>query len=288
VAEDKRLGGTCVNVGCIPKKLLFYAAHYGVDFRDAAAYGWTVPPPRFDWATLIANKDREIARLNGVYGDILKRHGVEILHGRARVLDPHTVEVDGRRVTARYILVATGSIPFVPSGPGCELTITSNEIFFLPELPRRVLIVGGGYIAVEFAGILHGLGAHVVQIYRGDLFLRGFDDDVRSVLAEEMRKQGIDLRFGVQLAAVERRGSTLCATLTDGSVLEVDQVLMATGRVPNTRGLGLEEAGVKLDPAGAVLVDEYSCSSVPSIYAVGDVTGRINLTPVAIHEGAAV
>jgi glutathione reductase (NADPH) len=288
VAEDRRLGGTCVNVGCIPKKLLVYASHYSADFRDAAAYGWTVGPTSFDWATLIANKDREIARLNGVYGDILTRHGVEIVNAHARVLDPHTIEVAGRRVTARYILVATGSIPFIPSGPGCELTITSNEIFFLPRRPERVLIVGGGYIAVEFAGILHGMGSYVVQIYRGELFLRGFDDDVRAVLAEEMRKQGIDLRFGVQLNAIERRGEALCAALADGGVLEVDQVLMATGRVPNTRGLGLEDAGVRLDPAGAVLVDEYSCSSVPSIYAVGDVTDRINLTPVAIHEGAAV
>jgi len=288
VAEDKRLGGTCVNVGCIPKKLMVYASHYGTDFADMAAYGWTVGPRSFDWATLLANKDREIARLNGVYGDILQRHGVEIVEGRARLLDANTVEVAGRRVTARYVLLATGSLPFVPEGPGCELAITSNDIFFLPKQPERVLVVGGGYIAVEFAGILHGLGSHVTQIYRSELFLRGFDDDVRTVLAEEMRKQGIDLRFNVNVTAIERRGEALAATLTDGTVLEVDQVLAATGRVPNTRGIGLEEAGVKLDAVGAVLVDDFSCSSTPSIYAVGDVTDRINLTPVAIHEGAAV
>ena len=288
VAEDKRLGGTCVNVGCIPKKLLVYASHYGDAFEDAAAYGWNVPPRTFDWARLIANKDREITRLNGVYRGILERNGVEIVNGTARVLDPHTIEVDGRRITARYILIATGSLPFVPPGPGCELAITSNEIFGLAERPERALIVGGGYIAVEFAGILHGMGSHVTQIYRGDLFLRGFDRDVRTVLAEEMRKQKIDLRFGVNLTNIERRDRALAVTLDDGEVLEVDQVLAATGRLPNTRDLGLQDAGVALNDAGAVLVDEYSCSSVPSIYAVGDVTDRINLTPVAIHEGAAV
>lgn len=288
VAEDKRLGGTCVNVGCIPKKLLVYASHYGTDFDDAAAYGWDLGPRTFDWARLIANKDKEIARLNGVYGNILETNGVELLNGTARVLDPHTIEIGGRRVTARYLLVATGSLPFVPPGPGSELAITSNEIFSLPARPERVLIVGGGYIAVEFAGILHGMGSHVTQIYRGNLFLRGFDDDVRTVLAEEMRKQHIDLRFGVNLLSIERRGAALAATLDDGSVLEVDQVLSATGRLPNTKDLGLEAAGVELDAFGAVRVDELSCSSVPNIYAVGDVTNRINLTPVAIHEGAAV
>jgi len=288
VAEDKRLGGTCVNVGCIPKKLLVYASHYGGDFADAAAYGWDVGPRRFDWARLIANKDKEIARLNGVYGSILEKNGVETLSGTARVLDAHTIEIDGRRITARYLLIATGGVPFVPEGPGSELAITSDQIFALPERPARALIVGGGYIAVEFTGILHGMGSHVTQIYRGDLFLRGFDLDVRTVLAEEMRKQGIDLRFGANLASIERRGGALAATLVDGSVLEVDQVLSATGRLPNTRGLGLEAAGVKLDAFGAVVVDEYSRSSAESVYAVGDVTNRINLTPVAIHEGAAV
>jgi len=288
VAEDKRLGGTCVNVGCIPKKLLVYASHYGTDFTDAAAYGWDLGPRRHDWARLIANKDKEIARLNGIYGNILEKNGAEILTGTARVLDAHTVEIGGRRITARYLLIATGSLPFVPPGPGSELAITSNEIFALPARPERALIVGGGYIAVEFAGILHGMGSHVTQIYRGDLFLRGFDDDVRTVLAEEMRKQGIDLRFGASLASIERRGTALAATLGDGTVLEVDQVLSATGRLPNTGGLGLDSAGVKLDAYGAVVVDEYSRSSADSVYAVGDVTNRINLTPVAIHEGAAV
>jgi glutathione reductase (NADPH) len=288
VAEDKRLGGTCVNVGCIPKKLLVYASHYGTDFADAAAYGWNVGPRTFDWARLIANKDKEIARLNGIYGNILEKNGAEVLTGTARVLDAHTVEIGGRRVTARYLLIATGSLPFVPPGPGSELAITSNEIFALPARPERALIVGGGYIAVEFAGILHGMGSHVTQIYRGDLFLRGFDDDVRKVLAEEMRKQGIDLRFGTTLASIERQGGALVATLGDGSRLEVDQVLSATGRLPNTQGLGLESAGVRLAADGAVVVDEYSRSSVENVFAVGDVTNRINLTPVAIHEGSAV
>jgi len=288
VAEDKHLGGTCVNVGCIPKKLLVYASHYGTDFEDAAAYGWNLGPRTFDWARLIANKDREIARLNGVYGSILEKNGVELLNGTAHVLDAHTIEIGGRRVTARYVLIATGGLPFVPPGPGSDLAITSNEIFSLPARPERVLIVGGGYIAVEFAGILHGMGSQVTQIYRGNLFLRGFDDDVRTVLAEEMRKQRIDLRFGTDLVSIERRGGALAATLGDGSVLEVDQVLSATGRLPNTKGLGLEAAGVELDAFGAVRVDELSCSSAPNIYAVGDVTNRINLTPVAIHEGAAV
>jgi glutathione reductase (NADPH) len=284
VAEERRLGGTCVNVGCIPKKLLVYASHVSEELADAAGYGWKVPRGEFDWAALIRNKDREIARLNGVYGELLEDAGVTVLEGRARVEGPHAVSVDGRRVTAEHVLVATGSWPTRPDVPGAELGITSNEAFFLPELPRRVLVVGGGYIAVEFAGIFHGMGVEVTQIYRGPLFLRGFDDDVRAALAGEMRRQGIDLRFDVNVTALERGPAGIRAALTDGKRLDVDQVLFATGRAPLTRDLGLEAAGVQLDASGAVVVDELSRSSVPSIWAIGDVTDRINLTPVALHE----
>jgi glutathione reductase (NADPH) len=290
VAEEARLGGTCVNVGCIPKKLMVLASHFREDFEDAEAYGWTVGERRFDWSTFLANKDREIDRLNGVYRRILEQNKVEILTGRATVLDPHTVQIGDRRVTAANVLVATGSRPRLSTVPGAELAITSNEIFHLPEQPRRVLIVGGGYIAVEFAGILHGMGTAVTQIYRGECFLRGFDDDVRACLAEEMRKKEIDLRFGLDLAKLERldAGRGIRAFLTDGSTVDVDHVLLAIGRVPNADGLGLEAAGVERRASGAIVVDEFSRSTVPSIHAIGDVTDRINLTPVAIHEGMAL
>ncbi len=284
VAEERDLGGTCVNVGCIPKKLMVYASHYSEDFEDAAAYGWTVGPRSFDWATLIANKDREIERLNGIYRTILTQNGVEIIEGRAVVVDPHTVEIGGRRITAEHILVATGGWPRMPEGGGAELAISSNEIFHLESLPERILVVGGGYIAVEFAGILHGMGSKVTQVYRGPLFLRGFDDDARTTLAEEMRKKEIDLRFDTNLASIEEASGGLVATLDDGSRLEVDQVLCAIGRVPLTRDLGLEAAGVRLGKKGEIEVNEFGASSVPSIHAIGDVTDRVSLTPVAIHE----
>ena len=285
VAEDRPLGGTCVNVGCIPKKLLVYASHFAADFEDAAAgYGWTVGKRSFDWSSLIENKNKEIERLNGFHENLLTNAGVEILRGRAMIEDPHTVVVGGQRYSAEKILVATGGRPVVPDVPGAELAITSDEAFYLEKLPARVLVVGGGYIAVEFAGIFHGMGADVTQIYRGPLFLRGFDDEVRSFLAGEMRKKRIDLRFDLNIEAIEKTGSGLAAVLTDGSRIEVDQILFATGRTPNTQGLGLEEAGVVLDEKGAISVDEYSRSSTPSIYAIGDVTDRIALTPVALHE----
>lgn len=288
VAEELYLGGTCVNVGCIPKKLLVYASHYADDFADAASYGWNASAPRLDWARLIANKNREIARLNNVYRKILDEAGVEILDRHAEILDPHTVALDGKKITAKYILVAVGSWPVVPKFPGSQHAITSNEAFYLPSLPNRVIIVGGGYIGVEFAGILHGLGAQTVQLYRGELFLRGFDDDIRITLAGEMRKRGIDVRFGADITQIEKLGNTLHASLTDGRVIEADQILYATGRVPKTLDLGLEKAGVRMKPSGAVAVDEYSKSSVDSIYAVGDCTDRMMLTPVAIAEGMAV
>ncbi len=288
VAEERYLGGTCVNVGCIPKKLLVYASHYGEDFDDAAGFGWTVGERRVDWAKLIANKNKEISRLNGVYRKFLGESGVEILEARAEILDPHTVAVDGKKITARYLLVAVGSWPALPKIPGSEHAISSNEAFYLPSLPARVIIVGGGYIGVEFAGIFHGLGARTTQLYRGASFLRGFDDDIRTTLAAEMLKRGVDLRFKVDISQIEKTGDALRAHLTDGRVIEADQILYATGRLPKTRNLGLERAGIELRESGAVIVDEYSRSSVENVYAIGDCTDRMMLTPVAIAEGMAV
>jgi glutathione reductase (NADPH) len=285
VVEEARLGGTCVNVGCIPKKLLVYASHYGHDFADASAFGWDVGPTRFEWKRLIANKDVEIARLNGVYAKLLDDAGVTRIAGRARLVDAHSVAVGERVLRAEHILIATGGWPSRPSTPGSEHAITSNEAFQLDALPARVVVVGGGYIAVEFAGIFHGMGAAVTQLYRGELFLRGFDDDVRTTLADEMRKQSIDLRFRTDVTQIEKTKSGLRVSLSDGSQLEADAVLYATGRYPNTRGLGLEAAGVATGPAGEILVDDYSRTNVPSIHAIGDVTSRLNLTPVALHEG---
>ncbi len=286
VAEERYLGGTCVNVGCIPKKLLVYASHFREDFEDAAlGYGWTVGESRSDWATLIEGKNKEIERLQGVYARVLDEAGVRRIEGRATLTDPHTVAVGGESYKADQILIATGSWPVDPSVPRGPLGITSNEAFFLERLPKRVIIVGGGYIAVEFAGIFNGLGSEVIQLYRGPLFLRGFDDDLRTTLAEEMRKKGVDLRFDLNVQKIERTDGQLCAELTDGDLIRADQILFATGRRPNTSELGLEKVGVELDATGAVTVDQYSRSSVPHIYAIGDVTDRINLTPVAIHEG---
>ncbi len=288
LAEERYLGGTCVNVGCIPKKLLVYACEFGDAFADCAGFGWTPGERSFDWHRLIANKDREIARLNGVYEKILTDNGVRILCARATIADAHTVVAGSERYSARYILVATGGWPTKPSIPGGELAITSNEAFFLPRLPAHAIVVGGGYIGVEFAGIFHGLGAKVSLVHRGELFLRGFDDDLRRALALEMRKRGIEFHFDRTVERIEKLPRGIRAILNDGSALEADLIMCATGRTPNTRTLGLEQAGVKLDREGAVAVDSYSCSSVPSIYAVGDCTDRLQLTPVAIAEGQAV
>ena len=288
VAEERYLGGTCVNVGCIPKKLLVYASHFRADFEDAGGFGWTVGERHFDWATLIANKNKEISRLNGVYGKLLQESGVTIVDGHAEIIDPHAVVVDGKRITAKHILVAVGSWPMVPKIPGSEHAITSNEAFYLSSLPDKVIIVGGGYIGVEFAGIFHGLGVKVMQLHRGPLFLRGFDDDCRETLAEEMKKQGIDLRFNTRIERIEKITTGLRATLTGGATVDVDQVFYATGRDPNTRELGLENAGVLTRANGAVLVDDYLKTSVDNIYAIGDCTDRLMLTPVAIAEGRAV
>ena len=288
VAEERYLGGTCVNVGCIPKKLLVYASHFSDDFENAAGFGWTVGESRLDWRALIANKDKEIARLNTVYRKLLQDSGVTIIEDRAEVIDPHTVAVAGKKMTAQYILVAVGSWPVVPAIPGVEHAITSNEAFYLPKLPRKVIIVGGGYIGVEFAGIFHGLGVEVTQIYRGPLFLRGFDDDCRKTLAEEMRKRGVDLRFSTVIEKIEKVDSGLRAIFEGGTSLEADQILYATGRLPNTRSLGLEKAGVEMELNGAVTVDDFSKTNVDSVYAIGDCTDRMMLTPVAIAEGRAV
>jgi glutathione reductase (NADPH) len=287
VAEERYLGGTCVNVGCIPKKLFVYASHYAEDFTDAAGFGWTAGAPRFDWKTLVANKDKEIARLNGIYRRLLEGAGVTIYEARATLKDAHTLDVGGRAVTAERILIATGGWPVVPGIPGREHAITSNEAFYLERLPRRAIIVGGGYISVEFAGIFRGLGVETVQLYRGDLFLRGFDGDVRRHLAQEMKKKGVDLRFNANIAKIDKAAKGLVAMLEDGSTLDADVILYATGRAPNTDGLGLEAAGVERRPDGAIVIDGNFRTNVPSIYALGDVTHRVELTPVAIAEAMA-
>jgi len=288
VAEERYLGGTCVNVGCIPKKLLVYASEYSEAFDDSAGLGWTVGDRRFDWNKLIANKNTEIARLNGIYESLLINSGVKILRSRARIIDAHTIETAGEHLTTRYILVATGGWPTVPKIPGAELAITSNEAFFLKRMPQKVVVVGGGYIGLEFAGIFNGLGAEVTVVHRGEIFLRGFDDDLRVALSDEMHKRGIDLRFQTTVNRIERRDPGVRVTLNDGAVVDADAIMFATGRAANTYGIGLEDAGVMLDGVGAIVVDRYSRTSAENIYAVGDVTNRKNLTPIAIAEGRAV
>lgn len=286
VAEDLYLGGTCVNVGCVPKKLFVYASHFRDEMHDATAgYGWTLGEASFDWPTLRDNKTREIERLNGIYDGLLADAGVKHVPGRATIVDANTVEVAGERYTTENILVATGGWPTVPGIPGSELAVTSNDLFSLETLPKRAIVVGGGYIAVEFACIFDGLGVDVTQLYRGPLFLRGFDGDVRTHLAEQVRGRGVDLRFDTNVTSIEKNGAGIKATLTDGSTLEADLILYATGRHPNVANLGLEEVGVEMAADGSIRVDEYSRTNVPSIWAIGDVTNRINLTPVAIHEG---
>ena len=284
IAESGRFGGTCVNVGCIPKKLFSYAAHMREDFEVAASFGWTVGEPRFDWATLLANKDKEIARLNGVYERVLSLAGVEILHARATVVDPHTVEVGGRRFSAKHILVATGSWPTVPEIPGREHAITSNEAFHLERLPRRVVVVGGGYIAAEFASIFHGLGVETTLAYRGKRLLRGFDQEIGERLGEEMAAKGVRIQFGAEPHRIAPRKGGFEVEYGDGSSDEADLVMFATGRHPNSANLGLEAAGVELAADGTVIVDKYSNTSVDSIHAIGDLTNRVNLTPVATAE----
>jgi len=287
VAEERYLGGTCVNVGCIPKKLFAYAAHFQEDFGDAAGYGWQPGKASFDWSTLVANKDREIARLNGIYERLLKGSGVEIFRARATVVDPHTVEIDGKRATTGHILIATGGWPVKPSIPGADLAFTSNEAFHLTELPRRVVVVGGGYIAVEFASIFNGLGVDTSLVYRGPCLLKSFDADLGRFLGEQMAQKGVRVLYQRNVTRIDG-GGVLKSTLTDGAMLESDGVMFATGRAPNTHGLGLERAGVKLAPGGAAIVDEVFQTSVPTIHAIGDAVDRMQLTPVALAEGMVV
>ncbi|UVL32360.1 glutathione-disulfide reductase [Pseudomonas sp. B21-041] len=289
VAESRYLGGTCVNVGCVPKKLLVYGAHFAEDFEQASGFGWSLGEANFDWATLIANKDREINRLNGIYRNLLVNSGVTLHEAHAKIVGPHEVEVNGERFTAKNILIATGGWPQIPEIPGREHAIGSNEAFFLKELPKRVLVVGGGYIAVEFAGIFHGLGANTTLLYRGDLFLRGFDGSVRKHLQEELTKRGLDLQFNADIARIDKQvDGSLKATLKDGRVLEADCVFYATGRRPMLDNLGLENTDVQLNDKGFIKVDEQYQTSEPSILALGDVIGRVQLTPVALAEGMAV
>lgn len=288
LAEEHRMGGTCVIRGCVPKKLFVYASAFADAFEDARGFGWTVEGARFDWGRFRAARDAEVARLEAAYRDRLLRAGVTLHDCRATVADPHRVRLaDGREVTASHILVATGGWRVLPETPGAELGITSNEIFTLAAQPRSVAIIGGGYIASEFAGILNGLGTRVTQIYRGTQILRGFDDDLRNHVADAMRMRGIDLLVGREIARVEAEGAGRRVVLTSGESHVVDAVMFATGRAPNTTGLGLEAAGVALGARGEVRVNDWSQTSVPSIYAVGDVTDRLALTPVAIREGQA-
>ena len=290
VAEEYRIGGTCVIRGCVPKKLYAYASRFADDFEDAAGYGWTIPQkPVFDWSKLVEAKEKEITRLSGLYKANLERSGVQMVEARATVLDTHRVRLsDGREISAKYILVATGATPAMePAIPGMELGITSNEVFDLKEFPKRLFIVGGGYIAVEFASVFARLGSEVHQAMRADNVLRGFDGDMRNGVRDALTHAGVKFHFGVLPTKIEKSASGLRVSLSNGEALEVDQVLVATGRVPHTKGLGLENAGVGLDEKGAVKVDAHSKTNVESIYAVGDVTNRVNLTPVAIREGHA-
>ncbi len=287
VAEDRYMGGTCVNVGCVPKKLYVYAAEFGKSFKDARNFGWNTETPAFNWATLRDNKKAEISRLNSIYDNLLAEAHVDVIKGHARIVDAHTVAVGERHYAAGKILIATGGWPHIPKFHGSELAISSNEVFDLEQFPERLAIVGGGYIAVEFAGIFNGLGARVTQLYRGPLFLRGFDVDIRAHAAQEIGKTGVDLRFEVNVQSITQSTSGLQVLLTDGSRIEVDAVLYATGRKANLEGLGLENVNVKIGDAGTIDVDAEYRTSEPSLFALGDVVGRMELTPVALAEGMA-
>jgi glutathione reductase (NADPH) len=288
ICEESRVGGTCVIRGCVPKKLLVYGAQFADAFADSVGFGWEPHAPGFDWGRLVAAKDAEVDRLNLIYKKLLADSGVALFEGHGRLVDPHTVEVAGKRFTAETILIATGAHPVVPDVPGVEHAITSNEALDLPTLPRRIIIVGGGYIAVEFAGIFQGLGAEVTEIIRGGDLLNGFDDDVRVALALEMRARGVTIHARTNVARIEKGRGGVTVTTTTGEEISADHIMYATGRLPNTRDLGLAEIGVRLGDNGAIAVDEHSRTSVPNIYAVGDVTDRLNLTPVAIAEGRAL
>ncbi|HKI75406.1 MAG TPA: glutathione-disulfide reductase [Pseudomonadales bacterium] len=286
-AEDRFMGGTCVNVGCIPKKLFVYASHFAEDFRDAKGFGWDVGAPEFNWATLLANKNTEISRLNGIYRGLLDNAGVTHFDGRARIVDAHHVSINDKVVSTERILVATGGWPTVPEFPGNEHVITSNEAFFLEGLPRRILIVGGGYIAVEFAGIFEGLGVETALSYRGPMLLRGFDVDIRKTVSEEMAKKGIDLHFNTVVSHITPTDDGYEVQFEDGNKLMTDLVLYATGRSPAVHDLGLENVNVATRDNGAIIIDDQFRTSEPSIFALGDVTDRMQLTPVAIAEAMA-
>ncbi len=288
IVENLRIGGTCVMRGCVPKKLLVYGAHFAHDFEDAQGFGWQLGDNAHDWSKLIANKDAELNRLEDIYHRLLREAGVDEITGTGKVTGPHTVEVDGKTYTAEHILIATGGWPHLPDIPGIEHAITSNEALDLPELPKRIVIVGGGYIAVEFAGIFNALGADVHIIIRADNILRGFDQTVRDALRTELEKQGVHVHSECQVRSIEKIDGGYSLRLDQIDFMEADLVMYATGRKPNTAGMGLEEAGVELDKNGAVVVDAYSKTSVDSIYAIGDVTDRVQLTPVAIAEGMAL
>ncbi len=287
VAEEYRVGGTCVIRGCVPKKLFVYASHYAEDFEEAAGFGWTVGETGFDWPTLIKNKDAEIDRLNGIYIRNLEASGVEIIEGRAVVKDANTVALNGKQISAKYILIAVGAMPFMPQIEGVEHAISSNEAFHIETLPDDIIVVGGGYIAVEFAGIFNGLGVDTTLVYRGEQILRGFDNEVRGHLAAEMTKKGVGIKTNSDIASITPKGDGFEVRYQDGSTQVTGLVMYATGRVPMTQGLGLEDAGVVLGSKGEVVVDARSKTNIDSIYAVGDVTERAQLTPVAIREGAA-
>lgn len=287
ICEESRVGGTCVIRGCVPKKLLVYGSRYRDELDDAAAFGWTVERATFDWPRLVAAKSKEVDRLNGIYLRMLRDAGVTLVEGRATLVDAHTVRVADRSYTAERILVATGGHPVVPEVVGREHGITSNEALELDRLPRRLAIIGGGYIAVELAGVFHSLGSEVTLLIRGQTVLRGFDEDIRAFLTSELVKRGIRVRPDTRVRDIEKRPDGLDVMLDQGERLEADAVLFATGRAPNTRGLGLDEVGIRVDDAGAVVVDAASRTSVENVYAVGDCTNRINLTPVAIAEGRA-
>jgi glutathione reductase (NADPH) len=289
ITEDRYMGGTCVNVGCVPKKLFTYASHYAEDFEDAEGFGWQVGERTFDWPTLRDRKNAEIERLNGIYRNLLTNSGCQLIEGRGRVIDAHTVEVGGKHYSTERILIATGGWPFIPDFPGKEHAISSNEVFYLENFPKRALVVGGGYIAVEFAGIFAGLGVETTMINRSEGILKGFDEDIRSFVSDEMKKKGINLLDCVTVSAIDPlEDQSYTVTLTDGTTLNVDCVLVATGRVPNTRNLGLENVKVECADNGAIKVNDSFQTSEPSIYAIGDVIDRVQLTPVALAEGMAL
>lgn len=288
IAENRYLGGTCVNVGCVPKKLFVYASHFHEDFMAARGFGWSVTDPKFDWPRLLAQKNVEIKRLQGVYESLLNNSGVTIIEGQAGLLDAHTVAVGDRQYRSERILIATGGWPSIPDIPGKEYVVSSNEMFALDQLPKRILIVGGGYIAVEFAGIMHGLGVATTLCYRGDKLLRGFDEDIRTFVAQEMQKKGINILFNTHINAIEKKANGFTVRTGQDTELEAELILYATGRAPNIAGLGLELLGVELGENGAIKVNDGYQTNIPSLFALGDVTDRISLTPVATAEAAAL